>query len=623
MATPLPGGFPLPDHRRITRTTETRLRGVVPALNAQVENANQTLDRTLITMNRGGSSKRNPILSGLGVDFQFSLASGDQPLAIYVYQARPNLGPNLVSQATMISPPNVWAFKFIAGAGQSVAGTNLTGAVRNFIRVVSRFGAREWEFYAKGKDKDIITVEGLAALDDDLNPVALQIQGVDPALAVFDVLVDFMPSWADEFQVFHRGKNQNLEPGFLKSYGGAKFVSVFDSTLPIPATRFTKTGDEPFGPGAVTYESSIVASGLVGNITKVTLGFHIDHFNTNVLELRLIAPDLTEIDIVINRGGIEDFGTACTDDTTKTTVSDDATRTFLGNSNPFDGADYLPEEALSGLNGKAPNGTWKLQIKDEFVSSPGGTLKCWHVEIETDGTTPGVEGQGTMVVPFTDQEIKDTRSVQLENITGQKDITFRFRSKAGSTKFVDCPVLIDVVAAIAAQCDPPVILEDPEPCTVLLYLKDEAVPADTPDAASQPGVPTVAGSGTFDRDILVVTIRGSVKASASVLVKFWKYVQDTKDLGSADMRIAKSEVELIPLSLDSATPAAPVGYMAPRRYVIAFDVAQEKFENVAYFNLMLKDGDLLSEPLLIAGPKVRDLDFFPPGGQGGGIACAY
>lgn len=224
------GQTPALDFSRVHRADEARLRQPIPALNAALENANQTIDKVAATLNRGGSSPRNPILSGLGGQFQAHVSTLDGLRGVFVFQDRANIGSNLKGAATILAP-GVFGLNHVYGAGQSIAGSPVTGARKNFLRVQSAFGTVEKEFWVKTKDADIVALTGVPVLDPGtLLPVVLDYFIVDASRPWIQIPIDFFVSWNDEFQVLHNAKNPFLDPGFLKAYGGSKFVSFFDTT---------------------------------------------------------------------------------------------------------------------------------------------------------------------------------------------------------------------------------------------------------------------------------------------------------------------------------------------------------------------------------------------------------
>lgn len=230
MVNPFAGKAPDPDFDRLTRATDPRLRQPIPALNVPIENANQTADKVIYTMNRGGSNPRNPLLAGLGTRFQFSLSRSDQVKALYVFQDRAALGNNLKSNLQPAAP-GVYNFDTLLGSGLTAAGSPALGAKKNFVRLVSASGTIEREFYVKSYDADIIACNGQNALDaETLEPVVIELDPADAGEEGWiDVAIDFFVSWNDEFQKMHNGGNPYLNPGFLKAYGGAAFVSFFDT----------------------------------------------------------------------------------------------------------------------------------------------------------------------------------------------------------------------------------------------------------------------------------------------------------------------------------------------------------------------------------------------------------
>lgn len=222
------GGLPIPEYRRTTRVSDPKLRGFIPALSLPAENANHTVSKIVATLNRAGTSARNPQLSGLASKLTFRVEPRDRLLGVYIYQDRREMGANLVDQCLNLGP-GIFSLNYVIGAGQVVAGDPETGAVQNFIRIETRGGATERMFYAKSYDHDIVNVEGQNCLDGSLDPVEIVVQMVDASRDWIDCTIDFMVSWSDEFQVLHNRNAVDQELGNLKAYGGAKFVSFFET----------------------------------------------------------------------------------------------------------------------------------------------------------------------------------------------------------------------------------------------------------------------------------------------------------------------------------------------------------------------------------------------------------
>lgn len=457
------GGIPTIEWDRITRATDPKLRGPVPAMNTPVQNANFVVNKATLTLNRAGSHPGNPILAGLGVRNGHQVGRGSRLTALFLYQDHLALGTNLVAQAAS-GGPGIFYYNFLAGSGQSVAGSPAAGAIRNFLRWQEPFGASEKEFWVKTKDADIVALGGLPALDPaTLLAVERTAQIVDAGRTWLDVPIDFFLSWNDEFLELHRQIQSSPEVGFLKAYGGADFVTFFD-------------------------------------------------------------------------------------------------------------------------------------------------------------TAPGTEGIGVKVNAVIDAAIKDQHVIQVENTVGLKAITVRFRSKAGSTYFVDVPILIRVLAAASGSCEPPV----DEPCGQMLVKKDAPLPIHLPSAASVPGVQAVAGTpgNPVDRDLFYASIHASiVGAEANLLVRKYKLIPSPTDVAGARYEKVGGDLEFKPLRTAAASPVPGGAYQAPQQLTIAFDYAAEKALLIALYVISVKDGHTYSPGQPFTAPKSRDISFYAAGETGGNDAC--
>jgi hypothetical protein len=258
-----------PDYRRLTRANDPAIRFVNPAWYAPVENANQTLNKVVVTMNRGGSNPRNPILKGLSGKFQITLALDDSLVGVWIYQDRASLGSSLKSQATPIGQ-GAYELPHVYGFGQSIAGSPTTGAKRNFLRVQSKFGSFDREFWVKTHDADIVAVKSTPCLDPStLDPVEIIAEIVDSSQDWLQLPIDFFVSWNDEFQALHNARNEYLDNGALKSYGGAAFVSFFDTST---ATEGVGVQVNPVTKAAINDRHLIEVENTVG-LKEITVRF--------------------------------------------------------------------------------------------------------------------------------------------------------------------------------------------------------------------------------------------------------------------------------------------------------------------------------------------------------------
>lgn len=214
---------------RIRRAGSPGLLQPIPVLQDPIDNANILLNKQIVTMNRAGSNRGNPMLRGLGLQLTHYMDEADRVTGLNIYQDRTALGANLLSTVTLAAP---FAAAQIHPLGLGISKSDAVG-VKNFVRWTTENGATESVFFVRNFQKDIVAIAGLPALDDLLVPVQIQVTIVDLTRAFLDVVIDFMPSWGDEFGVVHNAKSPQLDPGFKKAYGGAQFVSFFDTSTAI------------------------------------------------------------------------------------------------------------------------------------------------------------------------------------------------------------------------------------------------------------------------------------------------------------------------------------------------------------------------------------------------------
>ncbi|MGH9461074.1 MAG: hypothetical protein ACRD5D_00570 [Candidatus Polarisedimenticolia bacterium] len=223
------GQVPNPDYRRIVRADEPRLRQPIPVLSTPLQNANLVANKVAVTLARAGSGRDNPILEGLGVRVQIDMSPGEVLQGLWLFRDHGNIGANLIAQVAVAGLRAT--FDFMAGAGgETESGDGATGARKNFVRYQTSGGSVEKDFWIKHYDKDVVTLNGEAALDDTLDPVEVVVPIVDASRPWLDVPVDFFASWNDEFHILHRRSDEDVEAGFLKAYGGAVVVSFFDTS---------------------------------------------------------------------------------------------------------------------------------------------------------------------------------------------------------------------------------------------------------------------------------------------------------------------------------------------------------------------------------------------------------
>jgi subtilisin-like proprotein convertase family protein/fibronectin type 3 domain-containing protein len=104
---------------------------------------------------------------------------------------------------------------------------------------------------------------------------------------------------------------------------------------------------------------------------NVVLG-SITHTYDGDLDIFLIAPDGTRVELTTDNGG--------TGENFTNTVFDDAAATAItAGTAPFTGS-FRPEGSLATLNGKTAAGTWTLEVTDD-ASGDTGTLNSWSLQL--------------------------------------------------------------------------------------------------------------------------------------------------------------------------------------------------------------------------------------------------
>ena len=185
-----------------------------------------------------------------------------------------------------------------------------------------------------------------------------------------------------------------------------------------PTTQFDN--NTPLAiPDLSTVESAMAVSGLTAAIHKVTVSFHLTHSFTGDLDISLVGPDNTTVELTSdNGGGGDNFGTGCSPQISRTTFDSAASALVTTGSAPFVGT-FQPEGSLATFNGKtgsAVNGTWKLRVTDD-VGQDVGTLQCWSLLITPVVCTKG----GSCAPPTTSGDF---------DVDGRSDIAM-FRPSTG------------------------------------------------------------------------------------------------------------------------------------------------------------------------------------------------
>ncbi len=279
-----PRGRPVPDYNRISRAGAPKWRSQnVPALGTPVESANLLLNKSVATLAKAGSGPGNPIMAGLGARIQFGIPRGNRITGLFIFQKHGAMGNNLVgdiSQAGFFG-----TYDFMAGSGLTIAGDHVNGAVRNFLRAdFRRGGSDNKEIWISTYEPDVVTLNGERVLGDDLQPVEIVASIVDGSRDWLDITCDFMASWNDEFQALHRGGTEQVEAGFRKAYGGALFVSFFDT---ITATEGVGVECNPVTQQYIYFQRTLQVQNTAG-LKHVTARFRSELDSTFAVDVPML-----------------------------------------------------------------------------------------------------------------------------------------------------------------------------------------------------------------------------------------------------------------------------------------------------------------------------------------------
>jgi len=126
-----------------------------------------------------------------------------------------------------------------------------------------------------------------------------------------------------------------------------------------------------------TTESTITINGT-GTIEDLNVHINLQHTWDSDLNIYLVAPDGTIIELSTGNGsGYDNYS--------NTTFDSDASTSIINGSAPFSGV-YRPEGDLSALDGMDISGTWTLRIVDA-VGADSGMLYSWSIEAQVEGNT--------------------------------------------------------------------------------------------------------------------------------------------------------------------------------------------------------------------------------------------
>ena len=171
----------------------------------------------------------------------------------------------------------------------------------------------------------------------------------------------------------------------MKCYVTLHVYLALVSITPLLATSYPSS-DIPkaiSSSGTPTVTSIINVPASADTITDVNITLDITHSWDDDLDITLIHPDGTRIELSTDNGGSNDHYT-------NTAFDQQAATSITSGSAPFTGT-FRPEGNLDSLNGKTATGNWTLEIHDD-ANNDGGSLNSWSLDITT--TNPDLDNDG-------------------------------------------------------------------------------------------------------------------------------------------------------------------------------------------------------------------------------------
>jgi subtilisin-like proprotein convertase family protein len=187
--------------------------------------------------------------------------------------------------------------------------------------------------------------------------------------------------------------------------------------------------DMPIGPNAGTVTESIITYTDDFEINDVNVTVNLIHTWDGDLDLKLRAPDNTEVVLSDRHGGSGD-------NYTNTVFDDEATTPISAGSPPFTGS-FQPDGNLSDFDGMQSIGDWKLIITDN-ANADGGTLLDWSLQlcediplgvgenlIESSDLLVLDEGNNQFKIQLLTTEITERLTFSVTNMLGQTLTSYR------------------------------------------------------------------------------------------------------------------------------------------------------------------------------------------------------
>jgi 1,4-alpha-glucan branching enzyme len=168
------------------------------------------------------------------------------------------------------------------------------------------------------------------------------------------------------------------------AFNGQVLTNIFDHVVgqfvnqPSITNLFSVDVPTPIPDFSTAYSSLPINEADDPVIEDINVQLRINHTYDEDLVLALQHPDGSEVLLVNKRGRSKDnFGTGTCGSATYTVLDQSAAIAISSGTAPFAGT-YRPESTLDTFNGKPLNGTWRLRMRDVYLTDAGTNL-CWSI----------------------------------------------------------------------------------------------------------------------------------------------------------------------------------------------------------------------------------------------------
>jgi len=204
----------------------------------------------------------------------------------------------------------------------------------------------------------------------------------------------------------------------------------------ISCQSYTNSTSQPIGPNAGDVTESIITVPDNFDINDVNVTINLEHTFTGDLDIFLIGPDGTSVELSTDNGGTGE-------NMTGTIFDDEAADPITSGSAPFTGS-FQPEGNLSDFDTLMSAGDWTLRITDD-ANADGGQLLNWTLQLCSDNLlsindedfSDGSEliilsqanNQFNVTLPTT--QVNDRLILTVTNMLGQRLLSYPLENENG------------------------------------------------------------------------------------------------------------------------------------------------------------------------------------------------